>query len=868
MQSIDVFRLCKPVYKKIIYLFILFLYLPAFPLLAEVVESGLHINAHTHLAENRTSLCLEKRIELKDEMTLSFDMMIRKEKDYFGFVFRMISDKNENIDLLFSLDRQYQPFPELIVGDNTYPVNEKLELEKWLPVEIKLSKKQGKIWFTYDNFTFELSHSFEKTGELYISFGKCTHSKFTSTDVAPVNIKNVKIYEGRRIIRHWELNKHQGNNCYDLINGKIATAQYPSWRIDDHWKWREVSVSQIDNSSQFAFDAKEEILYIVPDEKKVIAFDVNTLQEKTIPVKAGYPAACNFSQLIVDTINNRLVSFNIDKEKVSFFSFADNTWSQKEKEASESAYWHHTSLFSGSDTSVYTFGGYGGYKYNNVLVHFYPEGNKWQKQTVGNIFPRYSAASAIVGNDLYIFGGRGSKTGRQELATQYAYDLYKINIESGKTTFVGDFALENVTYLPAENMIFNADDSCFYVLGDWEGGRLIKLSLKEKKASVIGDAIPGVMSSLHLYRNLFYSPAKSKLYAVYDKKPKNSIKTLAVYSMKYPPLTKEDTVQPPVEVRHYGYCMAGGVILLLFVGGMVWIVRFRKKRKGATAVLSAAGSGEETGRDLKEVVGTASKEATEAVEAEKKRCQTDNTGSCICLLGGFCVRNREGENITATFSPILRSLLLMLILHSNSEKKGIISSRLDETLWGDKDENSARNNRNVSIRKLRLILENIGDVSISTSNNYWKISCGDSVFCDYRELMAYLHRPSLLEDKKEFSRFLELSCRGALLPNIQLEWIDGFKSDLSSGLIDILLKFAGKEMYKSNQELILKIADAIFANDSLNEEALRLKCVALFTNGKVGIAKNTYDSFCREYQALLDTPYQKSFNHIIEENTV
>ena len=33
-------------------------------------------------------------------------------------------------------------------------------------------------------------------------------------------------------------------------------------------------------------------------------------------------------------------------------------------------------------------------------------------------------------------------------------------------------------------------------------------------------------------------------------------------------------------------------------------------------------------------------------------------------------------------------------------------------------------------------------------------------------------------------------------------------------------------------------------------------------NGKVGLAKSTYDAFCSEYEQLLGTPYNKSFNDI------
>lgn len=826
--------------RKIVLLFYISLFL--FNLIhADEWNTGLQLNAHTHLAEKRTSLLLDngEGIALKQELKLSFDMLVRKENSYFGFVFRIITDKNENIDLLFSLDKLYKPFPELIVGDNTYPISKGIKTEQWIPVEVGLSRKKNAITVCYEGSTFDVPHSFDQTKELYISFGKCNQGKFASTDVAPVTVKDIKITDERAIIRHWELGKHRENCCYDRVSGKPAVAQHPSWKIDEHCKWEKIADIQVDNKVQLAFDTRRAVLYIVPDETKVILFDTRTFKTEQINVKGGYPAAGNFSQLVVDTLNNRLISFNIDKEKVSFFSFKESAWSQKEKVSDESVFWHHSSIFSlENDTSLFTFGGYGGYKYNHILAQLNPNSNVWQKHTIETIYPRYSAATAIVGNDIYVYGGRGSKTGRQELSTEYLYDLHKINIETGKTTIIGNFAIENATSLPAENMVFNQKDSCFYVLTDYEGGHLMKLSLKEKKAFFIGDALQEDMSSLHLYRNLCYVPSQSKIYAVYDRTPKNSVKSVVVYAMNYPPLMESDTIQPLPET-HKGASIWGIIAVVVAITGFG--ILYKKRNK----VMK-----HETGGVVEPVVPA-------------DRSFFNSGKQSICLLGGFSIMDKTGENITGNFSPTLRNLLLVLILYSAGPKKGIISGKLDELLWGDKDENSARNNRNVSIRKLRIQLEAIGDISINTSNNYWTISFGRDVFCDYSELMHYLQSAKNMEEEEPFLKFLELSSLGALLPNIQADWLDSFKSDLSSVSIDLLLEFSRKDNLKRNPRLIIKIADAIFFNDPLNEEALQLKCWALFNSGKTGIAKNAYDTFCKEYKSLLNTPFDKTFNELL-----
>ena len=42
----------------------------------------------------------------------------------------------------------------------------------------------------------------------------------------------------------------------------------------------------------------------------------------------------------------------------------------------------------------------------------------------------------------------------------------------------------------------------------------------------------------------------------------------------------------------------------------------------------------------------------------------------------------------------------------------------------------------VNLRKLRVLLESIGDMEVVTENNFLRIKWGTSVFCDYHTLMT------------------------------------------------------------------------------------------------------------------------------------
>ena len=90
----------------------------------------------------------------------------------------------------------------------------------------------------------------------------------------------------------------------------------------------------------------------------------------------------------------------------------------------------------------------------------------------------------------------------------------------------------------------------------------------------------------------------------------------------------------------------------------------------------------------------------------------DRSRSAISLLGTFNVRDKEGNDITSNFTPRLKSLLVLLILYTEKNERGILTRKMTDMLWADKDEIAARNNRNVTLRKLRVLLEEVGDVEV------------------------------------------------------------------------------------------------------------------------------------------------------------
>lgn len=234
--------------------------------------------------------------------------------------------------------------------------------------------------------------------------------------------------------------------------------------------------------------------------------------------------------------------------------------------------------------------------------------------------------------------------------------------------------------------------------------------------------------------------------------------------------------------------------------------------------------------------------------------------SSIYVFGGFQAYDKEGNDVTALFTPTLKQLFILILLYQSRNEKGISSNKLTELLWYDKIGTSARNNRNVNISKLRILLEKIGEVQLGHYNTYWTIILGEGVFCDYVYAKKQLRLFTAESTEEEVYKFLKTVSAGEICPDIQTEWMDVFKVDIENKLIDGLERLAKAQ---KNPNLLILIAETILKYAPLNEEALTLKCRSLYSLGKKGMAKKSYDSFCKEYISILDTKFEVSFNSIV-----
>lgn len=836
---------------------------------SSLYDYGLSLKSHSVPGIERTTLYLDDNqpFSIKNDFIISFQMYVRANEHDFGTILHLHTNTNQFIRFSFVAGEE-RHFPALVLNEGIININSPIEREKWLDVSLHLRLKDNVIEIDYDNKKISAMAPLQGVKSVTALFGQM---KEYLSDVAPIDLRNVTITQDGKQIREWKLWKHNDTVCYDEIEGAVARAIHPVWLIDNHIEWKLVHQAKIPGKLDVAFNAREALFYLVRSQS-IDVLDENGTLQKEIAIRGGYPAVEFPNHLLYDTLSNKLVSYYPKKGITSRFSFDTERWSNEIRNTEEASNYNHARTFNPADSSFYFFGGYGFYQYRNDLYRMkYSTNQIEQVEYERPLYPRYSAAMAIVGDELYIFGGRGNKYGKQELSSHYYWGLCAINLKNKQSRIVWqkNQPQEEGTIM-ASTMYFEPSDSSFYAVSTNKGGVLWKISMKDSVYSEVSKPIYNESTYQDSDFSLYTSPSHGKLFLVLDKILSNHTHELAIYSINMPLVNEVDIRQSTAgeSINNRWYLYAIGILLLLVLAGFV-LYRFKYNGKNKKAPPTKKGTEKTvatTGKvqsqsDVPESKTIPKKEWMQ--ESETIFTETvnyyDRSRASISLLGCFNVRDKDGNDITSNFTPRLKHLLILLILYTEKNAQGILASKTTEILWPEKEETAARNNRNVNLRKLRVLLESIGDMEVMIENNFLRIKWGTGVFCDYHTLITCTKQFEQEKSEELLNRILEILLYGPLLPNTILDWLDDFKDDYSSYSIDLLKNLLDIEISRNHQDMIICLADIMFLHDPLNEEALAAKCSVLVTQGKKGIARNLYDRFCKEYHDSMGETYKVPF---------
>lgn len=843
--------------KSILLFLILFsVCLTSYSQLEKNYKYGLSFKSHSENLDARTSLNLTpyRPIRNLDEgFTISFEMKLRKESQTFGYVFRMIVDEKSSFDFVSNLTEDELSF---LINDannqevkSTRLVDPKLvSANYWIPTVVSFYHDRTEI--LVNNKKVFLRKGFKHFRNIEFLFGANNSKYFHTTEVPPITLRNIRIRNNGYLTKHWVLGKHNNGQVYDEVNNALATVKSPVWEINKHSEWEKNAILNFKTQPQIAFDKKGGRVFMVSD-KSILVYKFATNKVDTIQVMSGNSYKGVSRQIVYNPKKDELLSYTIQNPRVYSFSFKTKSWSGAPDTYIDSRQHHNVYLDTNQNSLTMMFG-YGYHKYSNELNTLQLDANddNWKSINLNPaLSPRYLSAMGCLDKDnVLLLGGFGSKSGRQEEFPKHKYDLNKINLKTGKTEQLWELKLDSPYLVFSNSMFIDTAKNKAFALGysnfTYKSSiSLYSFDIKTQKPELkkLSPALPFNFLDIESYCDLFYDAKKERLFALASSKLSNNTYEVKLYSVAYPVFEANEIYQGKPNYS-LNYVVGGAILLVL---GLMFSLFKKKKVKVKQQV-------------VKEEMLVSALGGTEDKEVLKNILT-------INLLGDFQFKSKDGVDRTGEFTPILKQIFLFLLLHSlEKEKVGLSSHLLDQTFWQGMSQDKAVNNRSVNIRKLRILLSSFADIEIVNKNTYWFLKFNEEFVCDYQLVNLLLTQMSE-EDTQLTAKVNNLIklCKGKLLPSIEQEWVDDFKSKFGSVLNKALLEALKYSTLKGNHFLRLQITDIVLLYDSFDDNAITYKINLLYKSGQKGQSKLIFEKYTQEYAQTFQSPSSLNYKEII-----
>jgi two-component SAPR family response regulator len=832
-----------------------------FILPANAQSYGLGFNSHEVVQDKRTTLALNlDNIAQKDNLEVSFDLsFIPNHEIYFGYILRLIGDDKQNIDLVYDNQANTRHF-KIIIGERlskiSFNIDEKLLFQRWNKLRLLIDYKNDKITVLCGRESYTESGVHLKQAKNYkLLFGANAYRQFQTTDLPPLKLRDVKVFQNSKLLSNWPLNEGQGNIANETVNQNNGTVTNPLWIKARHRNWQLEKEFTVPGDASIAFDAVNETVYIVTQDS-LVTYSTNAKpQVKSTAYLSGRQPLVPGNQSIF--INGKLYYLYIDQMAVATYDIKEKRWNKAFKNIATNN-GHLNKFACKTDSSIYTIGGYGQLIYKDSVKRYNYITNTWQKVKVkGDTFtPRYLAGlgANATGDTAYVIGGYGSASGQQIVNPRNLYDMMRFTAkdQSFKKLFTIDVKKEDFVF--ANSLVINEKEKSYYGLifpqHKFNSNlQLIQGSLNQAAYKLVGDTIPYKFHDIHAYADMSYFPHSGKFLTVTLFK-ENDQTRIKIYSLLGPP---EPLVNEIAQTGTPNYFLWIAICVIASAIPVYIIISKRKKQVVNTPVLPNP--------------ITTTEAIPHAVLADPlidQDVRVNNNRNAIFVFGDLQLFTSEGNEITKYFTPLLKELFLVILLYSVKLDRGVSSEKLNEILWFDKSEKSARNNRSVNIAKLKSLLDKMGYCHLSKDTGYWKIEIDYNIISvDYHNYLNIVSNKNKL-NKQKVLQLTHITQRGNFLSNIEYEWLDAFKSEVSNEIIDSYIQFANSVQVADDPEFLIKLTNDIFYFDPVNEEAMILKCKALAHIGKHSLAKNAFENFNREYKAIYGEAFERDFHSILE----
>lgn len=829
---------------------------------------GLGFSGHEVVQDKRTGLDLSpgKNLCLKKNFEIAFDFgFIAGHSDYFGYIVRMIDERNQNIDILYDRRSTDGMHFKVVIGETfsniAFNIDQEKLFNKWTRFRLIVYSERKQLDLYADNKKYSTSLKAMPRKCYKILFGANDFNDFKTTDVPAMKIRDIKVFDSGKLSYYWKLNEDKGNIAAESVKGADAGVINPLWIKRLHYSWQLCRSFNIGGVASTAFNPESEEVYIIGNDS-LISYSAESVL-RNLKYSTGPLNLVNGNQSLYSAATRRLYNIYQDEALVSVFDFRTCAWSrQYVAPAVETVFGHMNKVFSSTDSTIYTIGGYGQFLYKNSLRRYKIATGRWDSIAAkgGTFTPRYLAALGAAGEGFYILGGFGSSTGQQMLNPKNLYDLMYYDYKKQAFRKIYELKIKGEDFVFANSMIVDEESRSFYALIFPKNKynsylRLIEGSLDKPEFKFLGNKIPYLFQDRYSFADLYFCRRSKRLVAVTLVRDESGQTRVNIFSLNSPPIEYRNKDGIAEQAFSKWYIVAIGVATAF----LLTLLALRK-RKIQKAGKEAEQAHHGAGTNLKPIPESGLPE--DPADAGEDPIIIKNS---IFLFGDFQVFDAEGYDLTKHFTPLIKELFLVLLLHTISKGRGISSEKLYELLWFDKSIESARNNRSVNITKLKSILDKMPVCRISKETGYWKIDIDyQNILVDYKVYTDIVRDKNKLS-KKRITDLANITKRGGFLSDLDYSWLDEFKSEISNEVIDTYLHFSSSVKISDDPEFLIQLANYIFYFDPVNEEAMTIKCKSLAFLGKHSLAKSTFESFVKEYRQIYDEDFEFDFNRILNK---
>jgi two-component SAPR family response regulator len=828
---------------------------------------GLGFSSHEVVLDKRTGLDIspDKKLYFDKDFELSFQMsFLIIDMNKFGYILRIVDTDNHNIDFIYDINENTKKF-KVIDGSKYTNIGFNLKQNKvfpdWTNIILKFSYIRQSLTVTAGKKSFiyplKLKH---KTGYKFF-FGANDYPGFEIKDIPSIKLRDIKIAEGGKLKYYWPLDENQGETATENVSGNNGQITNPKWVKGMHSKWALIKTITTKGAASVAFDNDNEDVHVIGADS-LHTYSISSYYYSDVKYTSGRHTLLRGNQSLYDPLHKNLLNYYADQKAVLNFNFFENSWNSNFKPDSITDYWHTNKFFSTVDTSVYVLNGYGHFHYRNDIQRYHLLTNTWSVIKVKGDFltPRYLAAVGAARNGAYILGGYGSRSGQQALNPNDLSDLLFFDVKAKSIKKVQELKMPYNDLVFANSMIINEKDKIFYALVFPKHKynsqlQLIKGSLTEPVVEVAGDQIPFTFHDINSFADLFYAPFSECFVAVTMFRTDEDQTIVKIYVLNSPPLPVKQKFAKAA-LHKWPFAIAVIIAIIGAIGGFIYVKRNKGKGSRTSAVINPAAP--MPAGQLKQEIG-----AIASIEPELTY-RLQPLKSSIFLFGDMQLYDDNGAELTKHFTRLTQELFLVILLHTMKGGRGISSEKLKELLWFDKTTESAKNNRSVNIVKLRGILETMKYCQVTKDAGPWQIEIDyENMYVDYHQYLTIISDKKRLT-KEKILELVQITQRDNFLTNADYPWLDSFKYQITYEIIDTYLHYINSIKIADDPEFLIQLTRHIFYFDSVNEEAMSIRCKALSYLGKHSLAKSTYENFCKEYKCIYNTAFSKDFHVILE----